>query len=219
VAARVPARVILDPSVLFTDDVLDWLTDPELGQALVVSEALWQRLEDPEAVQQYIPYASPNPDQVRRARDAIASNEIARFSYRDAGELPEGTRGICDALLSSDEPLADVLADEWAFLTSQSLGLIAEQTRESLAAFRRAGGQVFEVSRAEMERGLRAVRQRIPPPFLKVMKVVGRFPWKTPKWVVAGGGLALAFAPHLVGVPVAAASLFKAGVAIIAGDP
>ena len=121
-------------------------------------------------------------------------------------------------LLARDEPLGDVLADEWAFLTTESLGFIAEETREALDAFRRAGGQVFEGSRAQMQQGLSALRNRIPKPLLKVMKVVGRFPWKTPKLVVAGGSFALAFAPH-VGVPLAAAALFKEGVAVVAGDP
>ena len=97
-----------------------------------------------------------------------------RFSYREVEQLPQGARGIRDALLSSNEPLADVLADEWVFLTSQSLAVIAEKTQASLDAFRRAGGQVHVVSRAQMQRGLRAVRRRIPSPLLKVMKRVGK---------------------------------------------
>jgi hypothetical protein len=210
--------VILDTSVLFTEEVLDWLSDPELSRALVVSDALWQRLEDPEAAERFAPYAHPTPDQITKVREALVGNEITRFSYRDVTELPPGASQICDVLLSSDEPLGDVLADEWAFLTSQSIAVIAEQTRDALDAFRRAGAEVLEVSRSQMEQGLKAVRSRIPKPLLKVMKFIGRFPWRTPKWLVVGGGLATAFVPH-IGVPVAIANAIKEGVAVIAGDP
>jgi hypothetical protein len=120
--------------------------------------------------------------------------------------------------MSSDEPLGDVLADEWAFLTSQSLAVIAEQTRESLDAFRRAGGRVYEVSREQMDHGLSAIREWIPAPLRRVMKFIGRFPWRTPKWLVVGGNVALAFVPH-VGIPVAIASAIREGVAVVAGEP
>jgi len=216
-ATETPTRVIIDPSVLFTDETLIWLSDARLRPSLFVSEALWQRLENPEGGEQFLPYgARPNPDQIRRIRQAFAEN---RFSYRDAAELPEGARDICEKLLSSDEPLADVLADEWAFLTSQSVAILAERTQASLDAFRRAGGHVYTVSDREMKRGLLAIRRRLPPRFLRVMKRIVNFPKrKLPKLLVAGGEFALALLPH-VAVPLGAAELIRQGLAVVAGDP
>lgn len=217
--AETPARIIIDPSFLFTDEALTWLDDPDVGPSLVISESLWQRLENPDRGEQFLPYGvHPNADQIRRIRNAFEASEM-RFSYREVEQLPQGARGIRDALLSSNEPLADVLADEWVFLTSQSLAVIAEKTKASLDAFRRAGGQVHVVSRAQMQRGLRAVRRRIPSPLLKVMKRVGRFPWsRGTNFIVAGAGVALLMLPH-VGLALTVGESIIAGVAVIAGDP
>jgi hypothetical protein len=214
-----PTRVILDPSILFTEEALAWILDRDLAPWLVISEALWRRLEDPEAGGQFLPWAHPNSEDIARTREALASREIARFSYQDAPGVPDGARGICEALLQGDGPLGDVLADEWAFLTSQSLAVIAEQTRESLDAFRRAGGHVFEVSSTRMKLGLWALRRKLPPGLLKVMKTIGGFPrGRLPKWVVAGGEFALGLLPH-VAVPLGAAELIRQGIGVIAGDP
>ena len=217
-AIKAPTKVILDPSVLFTEEALAWISDRALATSLVVSEALWRRLEDPQAGEQFLPWARPNPEEIARTREALASSEIARFSYVDAEDRSEAARGIREELLRR-EPLGDVLADEWAFLTSQSIAAIAEQTRESLDAFRRAGGHVFEVSSTRMKFGLWRLRRRLPPRFLKVMKTVGGFPpGRLPKWVVAGGEFGLALLPH-VAVPLGAAELIRQGVGVIAGDP
>jgi hypothetical protein len=116
------ARIILDPSVLFTEEALTWLETPALRPFLVVSQALWERLEDPEVGAQFERFGvSPSPEDVDRVRRALA--EIEKFSG-DRPDLPAGTRVIRDRLLQSDEPLADVLADEWVFVTSQSIGVI-----------------------------------------------------------------------------------------------
>jgi hypothetical protein len=216
-----PTRIILDPSFLFTDEAMSWLDAADLLPWLVISESLWRRLEDPEAGNQFLPYGvNPDADQMRRVRLAVGAVG-ARFSYREAAQLPEGTRSICEALLSSDEPLADVLADEWAFLTSQSLGKFLEKAAAPFQAFGRAGAKVYRVTDDHMERGLNAVRQRIPDPLVRVMKAVGNFPPKKElKFIVSGGSLAVAIlaVPH-VGIPVGAAKTVQAGLGVIAGDP
>jgi hypothetical protein len=213
-----PSRVILDPSVLFNEETLGWLENAELRPFLVVSEALWRRLEEPAASEELLRYAEGNPRRIVAAREALASNEIARFSFEqvlESEELPDGAREICEALLQSDEELADVLADEWAFLTSQSLAIIADRARNSLKAFVRAGAQVFEVGREEMEAALDAVQEKLPPRLLEVMKYADN---RVVKLVVAGGGVAALFVPPLH-LPVAIANATRAGVAVIAGDP
>jgi hypothetical protein len=216
VAIEPVSRVILDPSVLFTEEALSWLDDPELRPSLVVSQALWDRLQLPEAGDQFEPYGDrPSPDEVIRLRGLVA--EIERFSGDVVG-LPQEIRAIRDTLLFGDEPLADVLADEWVFLTSQSMAVIRGDAQRTLDAFRRAGAQVYTVSNELMERGLRAIRRRLPPPLLRVMKWVGRFPKRIPKVLVFGGDIALLLLPS-VGLPAGIAVAVQAGIALIAGDP
>jgi hypothetical protein len=66
---------MIDPSILFTEEVESWLADDELRPWLVVSDALWQRLENPEGGEQFLPYgAYPGPDEIRRMREAFAES-------------------------------------------------------------------------------------------------------------------------------------------------
>jgi hypothetical protein len=215
---EIPSRVILDPSVLFNEETLGWLENAELRPFLVVSEALWRRLEEPAASEELLRYAEGYPRRIVAAREALTSNEIPRFSLEQvlgSEELPDGAREICEALLQSDEELADVLADEWAFLTSQSLAIIADRARNSLKAFVRAGAEVIEVGREEMEGALDAVREKIPPGMLEVMKYADN---DVVKLVVVGGRVAALFVPPLQ-LPMEIVSATRAGVAVIAGDP
>jgi hypothetical protein len=212
------SRVILDPSVLFTDEALGWMEDRELRSSLVVSEALWQRLQDPEGVEQFLPFADDDQERITLVRDALQSNEIARFSLEEAlstGVLPEGGREICEALLRSEEELADVLADEWAFLASQSLAIIAERMRHSLDAFIRAGAEVIERGREDIETALSAVRERIPPRLLEVMKHADD---PVVKLVVLGGQLVALVVPVLE-LPAEVVHLAHEGIVVLAGDP
>jgi hypothetical protein len=216
-----PSRVLLDPSVLLTDEALGWMETPELGEYLVVSEALVRRLEEPAAfVEELSSQGFPTPDLalVETIRAAIKERGIDTFSYeqaREQGELPAGTDEVCQALLESDEFLADVLADEWAFVTSQSLAIIAEKFRHSLDAFRRVGATLVEVGREEMETALEKVREQIPPGLLKVMKHAND---PAVKLVVLGGRIAAIAVPALH-LPAQVAGAVRAGTAVIAGDP
>ena len=213
-----PSKVILDPSVLFNEETLGWLEDAELRPVLVVSEALWRRLEEPEGSEELLRYAEGDPERIVAAREALAINGIARFSFEQvlgSEELPAGAREICETLLQSEEELADVLADEWAFLTSQSLAIVAERARNSLKAFARAGATVVDVGRVEMEGALDAVRDKLPPRLLEVMKYADK---DIVKLVVVGGGVAALFVPPLH-LPMVVANGIRAGVAVIAGDP
>jgi hypothetical protein len=117
-----------------------------------------------------------------------------------------------------------VLADEWVFITTQSIGLFRALTSgvvHAFNAFRRVGGEVRELSNENMKRGLEAVRGRLPRKLLGAMKTVGKWEpsGETTKVLVLGGGIALFFLPHVVGVGAAIATSVKEGVAIIAGDP
>jgi hypothetical protein len=212
------SRVILDPTVLFTEEAVEWLEYPELRPYLVVSEALWRHLEEPASEGILLEYAEGDAGLVERVREGLQRNEIKRFSFEqglETGELPEGAREICERLLASDEPFADVFADEWAFLTSQSLGVVMQRVRDSLEVLRRYGGEVYEISRESVEAALEAVQDRIPPTLLKVMKHADD---KFVKVVLFGGAIAGFIVPG-AHIPVAIAKAVQQGTAIVAGDP
>ena len=213
-------RAILDPSFLFTDEARDWIGDPVLRPFLVVSEALYQLLEDPNrAGQLLLPYGVV-PGQIPQVRGALVQLEVGRFSFRDVEALPEGAQAVRDRLLSSGDPLSEMLADEWVFVTTQSFAILLDRTKRSFEAFRRAGAQTYELTRDQMTQGIQAARDMIPAPLLKVMKPVVNFPRRAPaRFVVAGGNVALAILVPVVGVPVAIEEGVRAGLAVVAGDP
>lgn len=212
------SRVIIDPTALFTEEALAWLEDPELRPYLVISAALWRRLEEQPPEAALLEYAEGDEELIARVRQALIENEIAKFSFEevfDSDDLPDRARQICERILQEEEPLADVLADEWAFLTSQSLGVIVRRVRDSLKAFAQSGAEVIEIGRAEMEAALDAVQGKIPPGLLKVMKHADdRFV----KLILLGGSVAAFVVPPLH-LPMFIAQAARQGVAIIAGDP
>jgi hypothetical protein len=218
-AQRQVSKVILDPSALFAEGALQRIAEPELRPYLVVSAALWRRLGSADAVDRLGSYGiDATPAEVDRVRNAIEGIEL----FSGAGDdLPDAVRRIRDRLLRDDEPFADVLADEWVFITTQSIGAFAgTAAKRAIAAFRRAGGAVHEISDKKMERGLAKIRKRMPPKMLGTMKVVGRLRPKgqTAQFLCFGGGIALLLLPHVaLGAGIAAS--VKQGVAIIAGDP
>lgn len=141
----------------------------------------------------------PEPDLIETVRTAIEINAIGTFSYaaaRERDELRPGTEEVCRNLLESGEPLADVLADEWAFVTSQSLAVLVERVGDALGGFTRAGAVVVGVSKDRMKAALEAVQRQIPPVLLDAMKRVDDG-WesvpKFPKFILAGGGFAAGF--------------------------
>jgi hypothetical protein len=115
------SEVILDPSVLVTDEVLDWIADPELRPFLVVSEALVRLLyEGDDPIGELAAFgAEMTPGHLVRLRDVLG--QLERFSG-DLDDIPDGARTIRDNQIASSEPLAEVLADEWVFITTQSHG-------------------------------------------------------------------------------------------------
>lgn len=215
---QTPTRVIIDPSALFEPETLEWLADEELRPWLAVSASLYELLGD-EGGERFLPYGvDPDPEQTRRVRDAL--EPILKFSHLDAEEeLGEEGRAVRDRLLSSDEPLPEVLADEWVFVTNQSIAVLLDRAKTTLDAFRRAGAEVYEVTRDQMESGLEAIRDRIPPRMLTVMKAIPKWPRsQRVKFLVFGAGIAgLLISP--LGLPLNVAQAVQQGIGLIAGDP
>lgn len=223
-----PSRIILDPSFLFTDEAMGWMETPGLSEYLVVSESLRRRFEDPAQLLDELAehgVSVPDADFITAVGNAIDQNAIATFSYeaaRDRGELPAGTEEVCRALLDSREPLADVLADEWAFVTSQSLAVLAERAGDALGAFTRAGATVVGVVKDRMKATLEVVQEQLPPGLLDAMKRVDDT-WsgvpKVPKFLLTGGSFAVGFFLPPLGIGMSAAQVLVEGNGVLAGDP
>jgi hypothetical protein len=178
---------------------------------------MWERMLDPDAENEFRALGLVrDPAVIGRLRDSLES--VPRFSHRDVGDLPDEVREVRDALLSSDEPLKEALADEWVFLTTQSLAAIREGARRTLVAFRRAGAQIYEASNDAMTHALGQVRDRLPPGLLRVMKTVGGPKDPIPKVLILGVEAALSFVPFLA-VPARIVAAIRGGSGLIAGDP
>lgn len=220
-----PSHVILDPSFLFSDEALEWIGNPELAQYLVVSEALWSRMEDPQALAEELErFGAPIPDPgvIEMVREAINAAAITKFSYERAsadGELEDGTEEVCRGLFANEEPLADALADEWAFVTSQSLAALGKRAGQALGAFSRAGASVIGVVKEKMIRTLEEARESLPPGLLGVMKQVDGGYDRSPKLLLIGGGIAAGIFVPPLGIGMQVAELVLAGNAVLAGDP
>jgi len=218
VVERYSPQVILDPSVLFTDDGLGWLEDAELRPYLSVSTAVMTALDSTDRWYDFSRWGV-EVDEARFARVRAALDGITLFSFADVEDLPGETIAIRDALLQSDEPLAEALADEWIFVNTQSWAILAHRVRHTLYAFVSAGVRVYEVAREDMERALEAFRDALPPKLLEIAKDIGNFPrTQFPKLLIAGAEQALMLIPY-VGVPLVVAGWVQLGVAVIAGDP
>jgi hypothetical protein len=217
-------RLIIDPSVVFTDGRVDWL-QRNVGQPfrgdLVVSSALATLLSDGKAVQLLGRAGiSVGAAEVEQARGALEG--INRFSWRDVKDLgpaPDAAR-IRDALLETRgrDAFADVWADEWIFSTTQSWGIRAGVAR-SVNAFRAAGGRVHEIADAQVTQFQDLVKQLLPASVFAAIKGAAKFPRdKNAHYVWVGGEVALGLVPGLA-IPVAVVAGLRLGGAIITGDP
>jgi hypothetical protein len=215
-AAMPPSRVILDTSFLLTEEAMDWITDPELQPWFVVSNALVDRLADPDLIDEWGQFGvRADADQLRKLVAAL--EPIERFSHREFEDLSEPAGAIRRALLE-DGPLGEVFADEWVFLTTQSLGVFAF-SRRTLDRFIRAGAHVYDVANEAMERGLAAISEHLPPWLVDDMKKFARFPHRrTPKLILLGGLIAAFFVPA-VGLGAGVLASVQMGTGVIAGDP
>jgi hypothetical protein len=210
-----PTGVIIDPSVLFTEEALGWLRDPELSPWLVVSESLYRLVQAEDLEPVFDAYdVQASPELIGQIYEAL--EPIRRFSYEEPPVLPGDTGEVLDRIISSDDPLAGVIADEWVFLTTQSFGVILEKARTTLRRFVKAGAHVYEATAEEMEKCLDVVRDKLPPPVLNAMKTIGRS--KAVKWVLIGGNV-VGMVLHVVALPARIAGAVRQGIVIVAGDP
>lgn len=209
-------KVILDPSFLFSDEALDWIQDPEVQPWLVVSAAAVELLGNPRLLNDWREFGPVDLDRLLTLQQAL--RPIVRFSYRDHDDISEENRSIRQALVE-DGPLGEVFADEWIFLTTQSVGVFAPWGHHTLNRFRNAKALVVDLPREQMLPGLEAIQEHLPPGMVSRMKGFGHFPHdRVPQLIVLGGVIAGIFVAPL-GLSLTILGAVQQGSAIIAGDP
>ena len=210
-------RVILDPSFLLEQDSLEWLADPEVIPLVAVSAALIDRLREPDPLITWTEFGlEPSREQLSLLIEAL--EPVQKFSHRDRVDLSVEMGAIRERLLQ-DGPFGEVFADEWVFLATQSMGVLAADSRRTLDAFVRAGGRVYMLANEAVDIALSAVRSRLPSWLRTGMKWVGRFPRRNMSRILMFGGGVAALVVPVVGLPAAVVGLVQEGSAIIAGDP
>lgn len=161
--AQEPIRLMADPSLLLSQPgqaMLEEGTTP-----LIVSQTFLDRLSDEGEIdlEFFQLFRADDGDTdpssyVERIREL--TSDVPGFSYQAAleqGLLDDEARRVLDRILESDDPLANIDADQWAFLNSHSW--LGSQSRRALDVFRRAGAVVIEASR---EIGIELLGEVIP---------------------------------------------------------
>jgi hypothetical protein len=182
-----PHQYMVDPSMVLSEAWLSWAEEEANEDEIrdvVVSRALLGQLREVED-RAFFPWLPEDhqEDYVvyrERALGLIEGRDIRSFSF-DQVELPDEFRTVLVALLETGDRDAVTLADEWAFLKSQSWLLSA--THVSTDAFRRRGASVVRFT----HRFTRALAKQVIPKENIPDGFTPRFLAKVgAKWVVWG---------------------------------
>ena len=191
-AIRPSKLVMVDPSLLFAQDGIEWLAeDPTARRSIVVSASAlnWMR-DEAEAARPASLLAEEDFQAFSDRREQVLRlvDQVPAFSYRDAEAGLSSEHNVVMFNLLSNERLPEVVrniyADEWAFLQSQSI--LLSKLRKPLEAFRDGGSAIVEFGR---ETGYWLLRRVIPaehiPPVLSPQFLAKA----TAKWIVLGGAM------------------------------
>jgi hypothetical protein len=119
--------VMADPSILLTAE--GWkLMDPEITRHLVISKAFYTALqvEDYNVLGAFVDEADVAVIRERRDRLVEALGDIEHFSYERQDEYPEIDE-ITAAILAEQDPVAEIIADEWFYLMTRSFVAAAQR--------------------------------------------------------------------------------------------
>lgn len=203
--------VMLDASVLLTEDAAVWLQDETVRSSVTISENLWILMNEGVDLSPF----GVDPSRELTERLLVLLESVPRFSFSDAVELSEEARAVLQEIRSVDSHLANVIADEWLFLTTQSLGVFLQKVRYALEGFARAGARIFEIPPDRFIPLIRDPESGVPQWLLDLKSADNP---RTEILLVLGGELAKRFAPHLDDT-VTLLELIRAGVGLVAGDP
>jgi hypothetical protein len=177
----------VDPSILLSDSGLAWLEEnPQAHRDIVVSANFVQSIQgrSQRLSSAFLPHSQVQSLAENRERLLGVLADVQTFRFQDADLEREQAR-VRDNLLAIDDPDSAALADEWAYLQSQSWGI--NRFRPVLAALARAGAVVVEYGRRARDEAIqaaipqRSIPERLTPQFLARVGA---------KWLVLGGAAA-----------------------------
>jgi hypothetical protein len=150
--SRAHDRVMADPSLLLSNRQL--FGDPQLARNLIVSKSFATAVAQGqlERLAPFIPPVSVPPsgyidDSLSAWRRSAARRllEIETFSAEEVQELPDDVSAVLKRIRQLSTPAAEILADEWVYLATQSW--LASKTQFVLDKIRESGAEVHEYAR------------------------------------------------------------------------
>jgi hypothetical protein len=191
-----------DPSLLLSPSGM-WLPEnPEVRDALVISGAFYSALAERQ-VEKLTPYfTSLRTLEEQRSVLLPVLGDLRFFSAHEATDLSDEVTRVRRNLLDSPNPAAEILADEWVYLATESW--LASKRRYVLDKLRVAGAATKEYRERLDMRVVEAMipEGEIPPVLTTELLRTARIKWLLYCGVVGGasaGGAAIG------GVPGAAA--------------
>jgi hypothetical protein len=181
-----PPRLMVDPSLLLAASAGEIFEQAAaMGVEIVVAETFAAALEnriDFDLEQLLAPEDLESIDtRLEYARELLATGRLITFSAAGV-DLAGDAADVLIELLSADQPVSHIDADQWAFLHTNSW--LGAKLRRPLDAFRDAGAVILEVGRKQ---GLKMISEVIPsdqiPPNLTRNLIVKA----AAKWLVVGG--------------------------------
>ena len=200
---------MLEASFILSEEGVSWLTGEgaQYVEGMAVSRALVGEMQqrDSGALSWF---GELDSDRLGTLAEVLGRAQL--FSHEQIGEVGEGAGAVRSRLFAEhDQRTAEILADEWIFLQTQSW--IGAKSRKAFDAFKAAGGRLRElpspIARRLIAKTLKKeeLPEHIP---LKLLRKAGM------KWIAVSGTAATYF----VAPPVAAALTFGTG-AFVLLDP
>ncbi len=178
-----PVRLMVDPSFLFSEDGLAWLEDDEtVLTGITVPGTFMEWLRGERDLDESLFVAPDDLETVGERRDRLFAVLRGVEEFRSEALTLDEAEAVRLALLASGDPLAELYADEWSFLQSQS-SMIAK-LRHPLDAFRDAGAVIVEFGRRA---GRHFVEEVIPAEHVPAVLTRGLMVKAAVKWIIIGG--------------------------------
>lgn len=168
----------------------------QIANVALVSAAFREALfEQPDSF--FIPFiAQDGPASIARARELLPSvvEGVATFSHQEVVEMEAPEEAVRQAILETGSPFAEVIADEWTYLATQSW--LVAKLATVLDALRDAGADVHEYVRRYRHRLVHElIAAVVPEAHIPDQLTPGTIQRVGIKWVVLGGA---ALAGHSV---------------------
>ena len=175
--------LLLDPSFVMSRPGFQWLASGG-GWGEVILPLTFRRWLEGEIDLDIMAVVAPRDRRAVDSRRRYVLDLTTGMDVFSSGEadLPASSRDVLNALLALGGPNAELLADEWAFLQSQSW--MTSKLRRPYEAFRDAGATLIEVGNKVGDRLIRQVipADKIPPVLTAKFRAIA-----AAKWIGVGG--------------------------------